>query len=288
MKTPEIELLPGRKYWGDFSEAFPAEIAPEKGTFLFIYIASGMKSAHLHLADGRNPYRASGRLSESVMLVLPPNAVFISDFEMRTAEAFLFPFVCPDLHFDWIRPRLLLSCPDGSKQPVDLYRRLSMQEVAVFRPATEKASTYSLASPGSGRYLRGLFLFESLFSRLFSEDVREGDGNATPAQRLEKILESNPRGTTIKALAKQLGRSQNGLRKKFREIQGHNPQIFKTRQTLHLARYYIIQTKLPFKEIALRLGFSSASYFSAFIRHNVGRTPREIRASRRWRGPYRN
>ena len=70
--------------------------------------------------------------------------------------------------------------------------------------------------------------------------------------------------------------------KDFKKSHGRSPQQFKTEQSLHLAQYYILKTKMSFKMIALRLGFGSASYFTQFIRRETGKTPRDIRASGKW------
>ena len=70
------------------------------------------------------------------------------------------------------------------------------------------------------------------------------------------------------------------------KILSHNYEAqIKTKQSLHLAQYYMLKTKMSFKTIALRLGFGSASYFTQFIRRETGKTPRDIRASGQWQKP---
>ena len=80
-------------------------------------------------------------------------------------------------------------------------------------------------------------------------------------------------------MARELHHSPSWLRTRFEESIGVSPRTAKQAQTLHLAKYYIQQTKLPFRQIALRLGMSSASYFSYYVRHHLGKTPRQLRAA---------
>ncbi len=80
-------------------------------------------------------------------------------------------------------------------------------------------------------------------------------------------------------MARELNHSPSWLRTRFKEATGATPRTVKQAQTLHLAKYYIRQTKLPFRQIALRLGMSSASYFSYYVRHHLGKTPRQLRAA---------
>ena len=106
-------------------------------------------------------------------------------------------------------------------------------------------------------------------------------GDIAGAEALcKKALEADPRRVPILELAARLGMSPNTLRRRFRRFMNKNPQTFKTDHSLHLARYYILHTQLTFKVIAKRLGFSSASYFTTFIRQHTGKTPREMRGRR--------
>ncbi|MBQ6245847.1 MAG: helix-turn-helix domain-containing protein, partial [Kiritimatiellae bacterium] len=144
----------------------------------------------------------------------------------------------------------------------------------------QRAFSSSFAPTGGGRHLKGTVLLLSLLTNLFTGPARTGDEDNPPELRVEKALEADPRRVPIKELAARLGMSPNTLRRRFRRFMNKNPQAFKTDHSLHLARYYILHTQLTFKVIAKRLGFSSASYFTTFIRQHTGKTPREMRKTR--------
>ena len=99
---------------------------------------------------------------------------------------------------------------------------------------------------------------------------------------LFKEIEAQPRAFKVQNVAKRMGQTPERVVKGFKRTYGRSPQQFKTEQSLHLAQYYILKTKMSFKMIALRLGFGSASYFTQFIRRETGKTPRDIRASGKW------
>ena len=280
MKMPDITLRPSGKIWQKEGGAMPPAFSPVKGELLLLVVESGMEAACLELADGTVAWRASGRLSEGVMILLQPDMVFRSRFETEATEVYLLAFTSLDIRFDLPRRRYVVACPDGSSQPLELVHASSTREIAVERGISQQAFACSFAPPGSGRHLTGTFLLLARLTRLFMGTAGPVENDSSPAQRLEKALEADPRGVPIKELAVRLGLSPNALRRRFRKDTDKNPQTFKTRQSLHLARYYILHTKLTFKVIAKRLGFGSASYFTRFIRKNTGKTPREMRGLR--------
>ncbi|MBQ6925204.1 MAG: helix-turn-helix transcriptional regulator, partial [Kiritimatiellae bacterium] len=122
-------------------------------------------------------------------------------------------------------------------------------------------------------------LFQALFSTFFALKgvFATHEGDAT--EQLEKLIEMKGHRVKLGEMARELHHSPSWLRARFRVERGSTPGKAKQAQTLHLAQYYIQQTKLPFRQIALRLGMSSASYFSYYVRRHLGKTPRQLRAA---------
>lgn len=280
MNMPDIALRPSMKFFQGQNGPVPPEIVPDKGEYILLVIESGMTEARLELAGGEVAWRASGRLSEGALILLRHDMVFRSRFETKATELFLLFFASPDIRFDAPRQRYVLACPDGSPQPLALVHASSTREIAFQRSIAQRAFSSSFAPTGGGRHLKGTVLLLSLLTNLFTGPARTGDEDNPPELRVEKALEADPRRVPIKELAARLGMSPNTLRRRFRRFMNKNPQAFKTDHSLHLARYYILHTQLTFKVIAKRLGFSSASYFTTFIRQHTGKTPREMRKTR--------
>ena len=240
---PEIELLGSRQWHRETPSG--TFFAPGNATYQLLFIASGLRRGRLHLPDGRNPYRVPPQGAEGLLLLVPPGADFTGVFAAEETEARVFSFRCPTLRPDEIRPRCLFTGPEGTVQAVDLAYRLSAYEVTILRPLSEEL--WMLSGPG--------------------------------LMNLEKLIETSPRGTTLEEMARALGHSTNWLRRHFESQLGRTPSSYRTSQTLHLARYYILRTQMPFKEICRRLGISSPSVFSRFIRQQTGKSPRALRAA---------
>ncbi|WP_417472201.1 AraC family transcriptional regulator [Leisingera sp.] len=58
---------------------------------------------------------------------------------------------------------------------------------------------------------------------------------------------------------------------------GRTAAALLTEHQLHAARGLLISTDLPIRDIAGRLGFGSAAYFTRFITHRTGKTPSALR-----------
>ena len=281
---PEITFL--NAYMHFHRPSFPTPFTPPAGTFGVVYVASGLLSGVLHLPQGLTAYRAPGRIGEGVMLLVPPGAVFDAVFNDAHMEAYRFLFSCDVIELDSSGMRYVLALPDGGSLRLDLVHRLSAHEVVIFRPVTEWICKHYYAKTVPGAHLRAQFLFQALFSTFFAIKgvfaTHEGDA----AQQLEKLIEMEGHRVKFGEMARELHHSPSWLRARFKEAQGTTPLAAREAQTLHLAQYYIRQTKLPFRQIALRLGMSSASYFSYYVRRHLGASPRQLRraAARDGRG----
>ena len=279
VKIPEIKLLEARRWHKSAPPETP--FAAEGQDFLLLFVASGLRRGHLHLPDGRNPYRVPPQGAEGLLLLVPPGAEFKGVFSAVATEAHAFSFRCPALRADDIRPRLLFDGPDGAFQAVDLVSRLSAYDVTILRPLVEEMAM--LAGPGRtwGASLKACCILFAILTWLFVGTESAADYLASPGLSLEKLIEAGPRGMTLAEMARELGHSPNWLRRHFKSQIGCTPSNYKAKQTLHLARYYILRTQMPFKEICRRLGISSQSVFSRFIRQQTGKSPRALRAESR-------
>lgn len=277
---PELEIVSAnatqRTHLG---EGIAPEMAPGEGRFALVLALSGMVRGELRLADGRVPFKATGRAGEGVVFIIPPGGVFRSAFETETTEAFVFEFTSPALSIQPSRMRLALKCGDGTIQSLFFAAMLSNYEAAILRPTAWRAYK-DMHDPGTaGRRLCGVIHFLALLSQLFAIP-RNMEYWGNPAVVLQKSIEANPRGSTVRGLSAQLQCSTSTLRRRFNErTPGMSPSDYKIEQTLHMMRYYIMKTTLPFKTVARLVGFKSASHFTRYSVRYLGRTPSAIRAS---------
>lgn len=96
-----------------------------------------------------------------------------------------------------------------------------------------------------------------------------------------KIQERLPRGAPqAEDIARQLGMSERTLRRRLR-IEGHSFMGLLTRVRHELALHYLSQPRLSVLDIALLLGFSEQSAFSAAFRAWQGATPSAYRRQHR-------
>lgn len=280
---PEVELLSAdAEHRGQLGGGIVPEMALGEGRFALVVVFSGMARGELRLADGRVPFKASGRIGESAILLVPPCAVFRSEFKTEDTEAFVFGFKCLGLAPQPSRMRLALKCGDGTVQSLFFAAPLSNYDAAILRPSAWRAYK-DIHDPGStGRRIRGVVHFLVLLSQLFAVP-RNMAYWGNPAVVLQKSIEANPRGSTVRGLSRTLGCSPSTLRRRFRErTPGLSPSVYKINQTLHMMCYYIMKTTLPFKTVAGLVGFKSASHFTRYCVRYLGRTPGAIRASGRF------
>ena len=279
---PEIEVFRVAVAMRKIPPELPPELAPGEGRFALVLVLSGLLRGELRLADGRVAFKASGRVDESVMLVVPPGGVFSSEFAVKATEAYVFEFACPALSLYQTRMRLGLKCGDGSRQALLLASPLSSYSAALTRPIAEHAHKELRWGDTAGKRLYSVFNFLALLSMLFvvPHDMTYW-GN--PAVVFLKGVEANPRGETLKEVSRRLGCSPGTLRRKVKASEhGKTPGNIKMDQTLHVMRYYILRTTLPFKTVARHVGFRSASQFTHYCVRHTSKTPRAIRATGKW------
>jgi AraC family transcriptional regulator len=82
---------------------------------------------------------------------------------------------------------------------------------------------------------------------------------------------------TASELARLCGVSTRNLQRKIRQSTGMSISAYVAEAQLARAKALLKQRRLPLKEIAFQLGFSSHSNFSAAFRKAVGQSPSEYR-----------
>lgn len=97
-------------------------------------------------------------------------------------------------------------------------------------------------------------------------------------QRIRETLESN---LTMQELAAEMGSSYSNFRKLFKEHTGMSPAMYQQDLKLQRAKELLTTTDLSVKEIAFRLNFESADYFSSKFKCKTGQQPSAFRDSMR-------
>jgi AraC family transcriptional regulator len=98
---------------------------------------------------------------------------------------------------------------------------------------------------------------------------------------LEYIEDTLGQPIKLRELAALAGISARHFERAFRQSTGSSPHAYVMNRRLHMAHDLLInQPELLIDKIALRLGFSSSSHFSAAFRRQTGLTPTDFRKTR--------
>lgn len=87
------------------------------------------------------------------------------------------------------------------------------------------------------------------------------------------IADNLARELTIATLAAQLGVSNRTLERRFRRAIGSGPRAYWQRQRLTLAKELLEQTNLTIGDIAARVGYQDAGYFSRLFQRELSVAP---------------
>ena len=134
--------------------------------------------------------------------------------------------------------------------------------------------------PSANRLMGGLL--SHLLARL---EVAARLGSGTGAQRQlvqdARHLLSDPTQDhhALDSVADQLGVSYSWFRRSFRVQTGQTPQRYRLQQRLERACQLLADSSLPVGAIAVRLVFSSQSYFTRMFRKETGLSPSVWRAN---------
>lgn len=92
-------------------------------------------------------------------------------------------------------------------------------------------------------------------------------------------------GRSMAVYARALGVTPTHLTRVLKQTSGMTAADLLTERSLHAAREMLETGETPVGQIAARLGFGSAAYFSRFILHHTGQSPSALRTAAALRRP---
>jgi AraC family transcriptional regulator len=182
-----------------------------------------------------------------------------------------------------------LMAPGPHMTDAELGRALDVGNAAI--TALMRRLMQETVTPGFGSQI----LIESIASMLLVECARQifhkepaggpGDRQVMESRHMrliEDYLDSVEVGVPQAAeLAKLCGYSAHYFAKLFRQTTGQSLGRYIIDWRLRRAETLLVETDLPLKEVAYRLGFSSAANFSTAFRHEMNQTPGMFRQLKR-------
>jgi AraC family transcriptional regulator len=99
------------------------------------------------------------------------------------------------------------------------------------------------------------------------------------ARARDRIQASVATGVSLQDLAMEAGMSRFHFAREFREITGEPPHRYLTRCRIEQAKRLLRSRDASVADIALQVGYSSQSHFTAAFRSHLGRTPLQYRAA---------
>ncbi|MCH9688443.1 MAG: AraC family transcriptional regulator [Deltaproteobacteria bacterium] len=171
-----------------------------------------------------------------------------------------------------IRP-VHVSCP----RPLE--PRAAYEEFFGVAPVVDAGPSLTFAHADAQRPF--LTASEALW-RSFEPELRRRvsklEAQAATADRVQSVLlECLPGGeASIEGAAKRLGLSRRTLQRRLGEEGVTFRQIVKNIRE-RLARHYLLQTSLPYEEVAFLLGFDEPTSFFRAFREWTGQTPETVR-----------
>ncbi len=126
------------------------------------------------------------------------------------------------------------------------------------------------------RQLRLCGLYMEILGRLRLDAAQEK--HSPEAQRLKRYMDERlGQMVSARELAEQIYRSPDYCQKLFKREYGTTPYDYQLRRKMRAACRLLASTTLPVGEIAARLGYEDAQYFSNLFRRKMGCSPREYR-----------
>ncbi len=117
-----------------------------------------------------------------------------------------------------------------------------------------------------------------LFGRLYEKSEHRGNERTDRlSDSLNYIHRNYCDEISVAQMAEMEHLSESQYRAVFRKVTGISPRGYITMLRMHRARELIVQTSLPFNEIAEQIGYRDPLYFSRIFRESWGVSPREYR-----------
>ena len=142
---------------------------------------------------------------------------------------------------------------------------------------------YQQARPGRAMALQaGALLLILAFARAAEATARPAPGRGardTLVQRYRALVEQHYlSAASVASLAGTLGVSPDHLSRSCRALTGQPALALLQERRLLEARRLLVYSELPVAEVAARLGFDDAGYFSRFFSRTSGTSPSDYRA----------
>jgi len=154
----------------------------------------------------------------------------------------------------------------ADEEIVRLYRK------AIEVAQAEKANFQQMLA-GITNYLLGLIYTLDRNNRLDQDR-----GTVEQIDRARMIMYENMESDlSIQDIAARVGAGYSSFRKNFKKYTGMSPAAYFQEIKLQRARDLLRNTDMPVKEIAYRLNFESADYFSTLFRKKTGVSPSDFR-----------
>ncbi len=217
----------------------------------------------------------SGRLIlDGVEHVIRPGLVVLTKPGQRRSTEL--PYRCRFLHIapcDSPFCRELDRLPDTILLDSDEFREL-------FERATEAPLPHGVPLKPEGEALELYAALLELTAQISRRNRSASDKTDLPPAILRVIsyIDTHPaKLPRLDELAETVHLSPIYLHRLFKRTLGTTPYRFVLERKLTLAKNLLLSTRMSCQEIALELGFASASYFTATFRREVGVSPSEFR-----------
>jgi len=108
--------------------------------------------------------------------------------------------------------------------------------------------------------------------------------DASTSRKIDKLtsrIRENPGGIyTVREMAAESGLSEGHFRRLFKRATETTPTQFVVSSRIRLAKYYLLETKLPVEEIATLCGYSDIFFFSRQFKDRCDASPSHFRKFR--------
>jgi AraC-like DNA-binding protein len=138
----------------------------------------------------------------------------------------------------------------------------------------------ALASATAAIALQELLLW--CVARSQAQAFASGAEASAIIERVAAIIDARfHESLSIARIAREVGKSQNYIARRFRERFGMTILQYALSRRVAHARYLLESTDLPIRRVAERVGIDDAQYFNKQIRRHLGDSPSAIRAAAR-------
>lgn len=121
-----------------------------------------------------------------------------------------------------------------------------------------------------------LELVQSISIHNAAEKINQAENNI--AQQVKKIMDNTDNiNIPLKSISNMVYCSIPHIIDSFKAEYGMTPHQYSTQMKIKLAKNYLTNTNLSIMDIAFRLKFDNAHYFSTFFKSKTGVTPKEFR-----------